>query len=195
MEIEIAEEIFECKGKAVKALNWLEVFPYERLTDKMIPHFVRGEDFQPTELNMTQGRTQPPGPLEEGDLIRLMSHYGIGTDATMAQHIKTVQDRKYAVKVGGLKFSPTPLGKALVTGYEAIGTDLARPAFRAKMEHDMTLIAAGQRDKATVVKEWMKVMMPIFDKVVQDQGRVADGMMPFFLTRKYCFVGEWCNAL
>ncbi|KAJ1490247.1 DNA topoisomerase [Baffinella frigidus] len=158
----------------------MEVFIYERLTDKFIPHFVRGEEFEPTELRMTEGRTQPPGPLEEGDLIRMMSHYGIGTDATMAQHIKTVLERCYATKVNGLCFSPTALGTALVTGYEGIGADLARPAFRAKMEQDMNLIAAGQRNKNQVISDWMAAMIPIYDKVVRMQGRILEKMQPFF---------------
>lgn len=41
----------------------------------------------------------------------------IGTDATIAQHITTIQDRAYAEKNGQQLFNPTKLGIALVEGY------------------------------------------------------------------------------
>ncbi len=46
-----------------------------------------------------------------------MDRNGIGTDATIAQHITTIQDRAYAVKDGQQRFSPSKLGIALVEGY------------------------------------------------------------------------------
>ena len=39
--------------------------------------------------------TSPPNLLSETDLIGLMDKYGIGTDATHAEHIETIQKRKY----------------------------------------------------------------------------------------------------
>jgi hypothetical protein len=41
-------------------------------------------------------RAQAPPLLSEADLIQLMNRYGIGTDATIATHITTVQHREYA---------------------------------------------------------------------------------------------------
>jgi len=39
---------------------------------------------------------QPPPLLSEADLIQMMNRHGIGTDATIASHITTIQDREYA---------------------------------------------------------------------------------------------------
>lgn len=113
--------------------NWLEVFPYESWYNSTIPVFVQGQGFVPSELRMTSGATSPPSRLKEHDLIQLMDRHGVGTDATIAQHITTVQERNYAVKHPQTKdFAPTDLGRALVMGYEAIGLELARPHFRAR---------------------------------------------------------------
>jgi DNA topoisomerase-3 len=67
----------------------------------------------------------------------------IGTDATIHEHIKTIQDRKYAKKQGGIYFYPTELGLALVETYERLGHDLPKPDLRAKMERMMNEIAKG----------------------------------------------------
>ena len=43
---------------------------------------------------MDEGLTQAPPLLSESDLIGLMDQKGIGTDATIAEHIQKIQQRK-----------------------------------------------------------------------------------------------------
>lgn len=58
-----------------------------------------------------QGTTEPPPRLSERDLIAKMEAHGIGTDATVAEHIQKQLERGYAEKdEGALTFWPTPLG-------------------------------------------------------------------------------------
>ena len=59
----------------------------------------QGMSFVPSEMMLNAGRTNPPGHLQEADLLTLMDRHGIGTDATMAQHIEKQQHRRYAVRV------------------------------------------------------------------------------------------------
>ena len=47
-------------------------------------------------VEMATGRTEAPALIAEDELIKQMDRGGIGTDATMASHIKTVLDRGYA---------------------------------------------------------------------------------------------------
>ena len=68
-----------------------------------------------------QGQTQPPPRLSERDLIALMDSHGIGTDATVAEHIQKQLERGYATKDINLTFWPTPLGEGLVGGYRRMG--------------------------------------------------------------------------
>lgn len=90
---EIAGETFKASGVMITARNYLDVYIYDRASDKIIPTFEEGQQFTPTELMMTQGTTTPPELLSESDLIGLMDKNGIGTDATIAQHIETIQKR------------------------------------------------------------------------------------------------------
>ncbi len=88
-----AAEKFSAKGLKVEDYGWLEVYVYEKWSDHELPDFTLDETFVPASLMMEEGKTVPPKPLTEADLIAKMDANGIGTDATIHEHIKTVQDR------------------------------------------------------------------------------------------------------
>ena len=97
IEILYGEETFTAHGVIVKERNYLDVYPYENWTGTVqLPKFSEGERFEPTEAMITEGKTSPPNYLTEADLIALMDANGIGTDATMAEHIEKIQERQYA---------------------------------------------------------------------------------------------------
>jgi DNA topoisomerase-3 len=54
-----------------------------------------------------------------------MDDKGIGTDATIAEHIAKILQRGYAIKENNL-FKPTDLGLALYDGYESMGYHMMR---------------------------------------------------------------------
>lgn len=94
--IEYGDEAFHAHGVIVLERNYLDVYPYENWNNSAeLPKFTVGERFEPTEAMMTEGKTTPPGYLTEADLIALMDANGIGTDATMAEHIEKIQVREY----------------------------------------------------------------------------------------------------
>ncbi|KAH6998765.1 DNA topoisomerase [Ilyonectria robusta] len=100
VDLEYGEEIFSAHGVIVLERNYLDVFIYETWNNSVeLPKFTMGERFEPTEAVMTEGKTSPPGYLTEADLIALMDANGIGTDATMAEHIQKIQDREYVATI------------------------------------------------------------------------------------------------
>jgi DNA topoisomerase-3 len=90
-------ETFNTSGLIVFERNYLEVYPYDKWTSSQdLPEFREGEIFEPTEANLNEGQTSTPGYLTEPELIGLMDANGIGTDATMAEHIAKIKEREYA---------------------------------------------------------------------------------------------------
>src|SRR5271170_5400819 len=55
----------------------------------------------PEALEMVEGKTSSPRYLTEPELIALMDVNGIGTDATMADHIEKIVERQYVFKQPG----------------------------------------------------------------------------------------------
>ncbi|KAH0542900.1 hypothetical protein FGG08_002760 [Glutinoglossum americanum] len=98
IEIEFGDENFHAHGLLVRERNYLDVYPYERWeSSQQLPNFTVDEQFVPTEAVMMEGQTGPPGYLTEPELIALMDANGIGTDATMAEHIAKIKEREYVI--------------------------------------------------------------------------------------------------
>lgn len=152
MEIQYGDEYFHAKGLIVLERNYLDIYVYDKWeSSTQLPHFEVGEVFEPTEAKITEGKTTPPTYLTEPELIALMDANGIGTDATMAEHINKIKERQYVAarprtgggnnEVGGRggrgrgraaagntgvqELIPTRLGVALVEGYDNVVAGLA----------------------------------------------------------------------
>ena len=96
VEITYGDEVFHANGLLVLQRNYLDIYTYDRWeSSQQLPTFVLNEVFEPTEANITDGETGPPGYLTEPELISLMDANGIGTDATMAEHIAKIKERMY----------------------------------------------------------------------------------------------------
>uniref|UniRef100_A0A8C2R7E1 DNA topoisomerase n=1 Tax=Capra hircus TaxID=9925 RepID=A0A8C2R7E1_CAPHI len=81
VEIDIAQERFVAHGLMILARNYLDVYPYDRWSDKTLPVYEEGTYFQPSTVEMVDGETSPPQLLTEADLIALMEKHGIGYDS------------------------------------------------------------------------------------------------------------------
>jgi DNA topoisomerase-3 len=96
VEVEYGPELFRTSGLIVLERNYLDVYPYDKWeSSQQLPDFTVGEVFVPTAVKMAEGKTGPPGYLTEPELIALMDANGIGTDATMAEHINKIKERNY----------------------------------------------------------------------------------------------------
>ncbi|EEY68895.1 DNA topoisomerase, putative [Phytophthora infestans T30-4] len=165
-------ERFIASGLMVEERNYLDIYKYEKWNASAIPVYKHGDVFRPSTLVMLSGDTNPPPLLSEADLIAKMDSNGIGTDATIAEHIKTILKREYAIKVNNeTQFKPTTLGLALVLSYEHMGLELAKPVLRAAvsliMENDCKAISLGQKALRQVVDSCMAQMKGIFLEVTR----------------------------
>ena len=152
--VQMDSEEFTATGLMILHKNWLEIYePWERWSTGQgeLPPVQVGSRITPSSLLMKEGRTSPPSLISEVELISLMDRNGIGTDATIAQHISTIQEREYATKDAAQRFCPTPLGIALVEGYNQMGYQLNKPDLRREMELECNLVASQQKTKDDII--------------------------------------------
>ncbi|CAJ2641484.1 unnamed protein product [Trifolium pratense] len=180
VEIDIAGELFSSCGRVILEKNYLDVYPYESWGGSMIPPYTIDQQFIPTTLTLDPGVTRPPPLLSEADLLSCMDKEGIGTDATMHDHIKKLLDRFYATKDASMRFTPTNLGEALVMGYDDMGYKLWKPYLRAVMERDMKSVSEGTKSKAEVLDTSLQQMKACFLDARLNKVKLLEAMAIFF---------------
>ncbi|XVF61075.1 hypothetical protein PTKIN_Ptkin08bG0100100 [Pterospermum kingtungense] len=201
VEIDIAGEFFSASGRVIleakKLLGCLPIRIMGRLNDSNLLSWTAGftlfpySSFQafhlevnclfiPTALTLDTGVTRPPPLLSEADLLSCMDKAGIGTDATMHDHIKKLLDRFYATKDLNTRFSPTNLGEALVMGYDDMGYELWKPNLRSMMEFDMKEVSMGNKSKDEVLASCLQQMKACFLDARLNKVKLLEAMAVFF---------------
>lgn len=180
VDIDIAGEKFTASGLMVLERNYLEIYRYESWGGSTIPTFMTRQQFVPTRLTLDASITRPPPLLSEADLLSCMDKAGIGTDATMHDHIKKLLDRCYATKDANTRFCPTNLGEAIVMGYDAMGYELWKPYLRAMMECDMKAVSIGSKSKAEVLETCLQQMKACFLDTKSNKEKLFEAMELFF---------------
>lgn len=187
VNVECGDESFYATGLVVLEKNYLLVYPYDKWVGHVVPEFEEGQEFQPSVCELRDGKTTKPNLLTEADLVTLMDKNGIGTDATIAQHIQMVIDRDYVIEQmeGATKYLiPSKLGIGLIEGYNQIGLNksLSKPQLRRETERSMVQVCQGVKTKSDMLEETLfqyKEMFIItrreFEKVVSSVHRYLEG--------------------
>ncbi|ETW80507.1 hypothetical protein HETIRDRAFT_46055 [Heterobasidion irregulare TC 32-1] len=167
-----------CIGLIVLERNYLDVYPYDKWNGKEIEDFQEGQEFMPSVCELREGQTTKPTLLTEADLVGLMDKNGIGTDATIAQHIQTIIDRGYVIArmEGSMKYLvPSILGIGLVDGYNEIGFErsLSKPQLRRETERNMVQVCQGTKTKNDMVVEAVEQYKEMFVKAKRDFEKVV----------------------
>ncbi|XP_017272283.1 DNA topoisomerase 3-alpha [Kryptolebias marmoratus] len=179
VDIDIAQEKFSTSGLMIIARNYLDVYPYDRWSTKVIPVFEQDSQFQPSAVEMVDGQTSPPQLLTEADLISLMEKHGIGTDATHADHIETIKSRMYVGLTADQRFIPGELGMGLVEGYNSMGYEMSKPNLRAELEADLKLVSEGKKDKTSVLRQHIHKYKNVFIESVRKAKKLDEALVPY----------------
>lgn len=180
INLTIDDENFYTKGLNLSNKGYLQIYPYETVAEKILPEFELNENFKifgekkieqlklnECNLNIKEGKTIPPSNITEAELISLMDKNAIGTDSTIHEHIKNIQERGYVQQVSSF-FKPSEAGSALVKAYQKIGVELYKPHLRAAMEREMKNVAEGKKEYQKTYIELKKEMKKIYDVVYKN---------------------------
>merc|ERR1712029_44525 len=180
VDITISEERFYASGLMILERNYLDVYPYDKWSDKEIPNYENISEFYPDTIDLVGSQTSPPQLLTEADLTALMDKHGIGTDATHAEHIETVKSREYIGVCDGDKLLPGKLGIALCDGYDAMRLAMSKPHLRAELEADLKRICDGTKNGGVVKAEQIAKYREVFRKA-QNQLEKIEGAIAHYL--------------
>lgn len=104
-----------------------------------------------------------PLPMKESALLLAMDQHGIGTDATMSDHIALITDREYI----NSRKQVVSLGAELLQFYKQtpMGVQALSCSYRSMLEHGMHLICEGQIDCKSVHDDCIRWGMKLYDSI------------------------------
>lgn len=114
--------------------------------------------------NVSQFTTEiTPLPMKESALLLAMDQHGIGTDATMSDHIAMITAREYISSNKQVE----PLGAELLQFYKQtpMGIQALSCSYRSMLEHGMLLISEGQLDCKTIHDDCIKWGMKLYNDI------------------------------
>lgn len=108
-----------------------------------------------------------------------MDKEGIGTDATISEHIATILKRNYAEKNPANRFLPTNIGLALVETYMYLELPLYKPFLRAHMEQECSRICDGSVHFQEVIDSCIGEMVSVYSMVSQKKQQFKETFIQF----------------
>ncbi|KKR00852.1 MAG: Type I site-specific deoxyribonuclease, partial [Microgenomates group bacterium GW2011_GWC1_39_12] len=104
-------------------------------------------------LNVLDKQTPPPPYYNEASLIKELEKFGIGRPSTYAPIMSTIQDRGYVQKQEG-KLKATDVGKVVTRLLNDSFKQIMDVNFTAGIEESLDGIANGEKERASVIKDF-----------------------------------------
>mmetsp|Transcript_42901 Transcript_42901/g.113579 ORF Transcript_42901/g.113579 Transcript_42901/m.113579 type:complete len:592 (-) Transcript_42901:353-2128(-) len=210
LEVPFEGRQLRATGHRVRSLGWIEVLPILEVHDDPLPESAVAAAMQGTPLDIETVSverfvTEPPRRMTESDLLRCMEAHGIGTDASMPQHIAKIIERRYAEEAisdnpRGLQgaaathvpsnwytqrreIHSTKLGSVMFRWFMLVDHELALPTVRANVEAAVLQVSRGERDGQEVKDEYLEMYEESFFNMFQsDEAQVSCNTLFRFLT-------------
>jgi len=165
--------LFRATGSSIRFRGFLVIYEEARDEDeapdegegKILPPLSNGEILDLLRLLPEQHFTKPPPRYSEATLVRTLEEYGIGRPSTYASIISIIQTRGY-VEREDRRLAPTEIGFIVNDILVKHFPDIINVDFTARMEADLDLIAAGEREWVPVLQEFYGP----FEKAVKQAG-------------------------
>lgn len=171
---------FKATGSVLLFDGFLKLTPLA-LDDTRLPKFESGEALKLHDVRADEHETMPPPRYNDASIIKTLEEKSIGRPSTYATIIGTIIDRGYVERTER-KFIPTAVGSTvndfLVTNFATIDD----VPFTAQMEDDLDLVANGDKDWHTMMKEFYD---PFSSKLTEVEG-AARVKIPVETTGEEC---------
>ena len=158
--------LFRAKGRVTIERGWQVIDPPSARKDKDLPNVDVGDPAHTVEAKVHEGATQPPKPYNDGSLLqametagkqlddaqlkRAMRSGGLGTPATRAAILGTLEHRKYILR-RGKDLLATERGCALI---DALPVEaLKSPELTGRWEKRLTDIAEGREQRSVFMRD------------------------------------------
>jgi DNA topoisomerase IA len=155
------------EGRYIIDEGFYAVFPYFKPTRLCPPpRLSAGEALSVEEVRLERRETEPPRPLTEPELLKLLKRHSIGTDATRSDYPRLIVERGYA-EVKGRSYRITELGELLIRLLEEVDSRLVTPDTRRYVERLMGKLDEGSMSTDDALHEALRLYEELYIKLSQ----------------------------
>lgn len=188
----MGKETFAAKGKVVKSSGWKEVYENQEeeaeeqeLKEQNLPQLKKGDKLTGLVISMTEGKTKPPAPFNEGTLLSAMENPvafmetkdknlartlgetgGLGTVATRADIIEKLFS-SFLLEKRGKDIYLTSKAKQLLN---LVPEDLKKPELTADWESKLSKIAEGKLKRGAFMKDIRQYSQALIGQIKAGEG-------------------------
>jgi DNA topoisomerase-1 len=159
---------------AVRTLKegWVRFYqPYVAIKNDRLLALVEGQKVKVKRITLKSNFTKPPPRYNPRSLLLKMEKEEIGTKATRAATIQTLQDRKYINGSNNLQVSD--LGSTVVNVLSQYCPVVVSPTMTKKLEQEMEGIQKGTHSKASVLRDTVETLQLVTAKLKEKEASIG----------------------
>jgi DNA topoisomerase-1 len=169
--VEIDGEFFYLKGSRTIERGWLRFYdPYLRDEETLLPELHVEQIIEDIKEDIEERFTKPPPRYNPSTLLKLMEEQEIGTKATRAEIIDTLNRRGY---VTGDRVTITGLGFAVVDVLRNNSPEILSVDTTRQLEVDMERIQFGETRGDDVISRTISFLDPLLGKFKAKQNEIG----------------------
>jgi DNA topoisomerase I len=152
--------------------GWLKFYkPYAQIKDDALPSLTEGQPVEVKRVTLKEQFTQPPPRFNPRSLLLEMEKEEIGTKATRASIIQTLQERKYLL--GTDNFAVSDLGFEVTEVLEKYCPTVVSPEMTRFLEERMDAIQQGKDTKQTVLANAIETLKTVTSELKAKEAAVG----------------------
>jgi DNA topoisomerase-1 len=167
----VDEHTFNIHGNQVLRDGWTRYYePYIRFEEIILPPLQEGQTVRLKEVSSEDRFTEPPPRYNPNSLLREMDERGIGTKATRAEIIQTLNDRGY---VESERMSVTSLGFEVFHVLETHCPVVVSTSLTRDLEARMMKIQENKERREEVLAEVTRILKAALEVLKQNERTIG----------------------
>ncbi len=163
---------FRLNGVRTLKTGWIPLYaPYAQLKDVVLPPLNQGQSVAVKRVTQKNEFTKPPPRYNPRSLLLKMEKENIGTKATRAATIQTLQDRKYVYGTGN--FAVSELGLQVAEVLSNYCPTIVSPELTRSLEQEMDDIQEGKETKEMVLENAKSILKPVMFELREKESEVG----------------------
>jgi DNA topoisomerase-1 len=187
--------MFQLNGRQTLDAGWIRFYtPYFKSADVVLPPMEEGQKIGVKRVVLEDKFTAPPARYNPSSLLKRMEKEKIGTKATRARIIQTLNNRKYTREE---RIVVTDLGLEVVDVLNEYCPAVVSLELTRKLEERMNYIQQGNETRENVLKGTLEILKSITDKLKENERiigeRLSQALMKARLEERIIGVCPVCN--